>query len=336
MARLAPLSFTTLPVCINKLDRRAQTVSRDFVHEWKYASRNGVPRRWSSLSGCSPVGHWAMLQFPECPPEYLDILTKMHDYTLIDDDLLDPSSSLEEFVLKDTDSMSGQLSRDPNYRELQISLAFEVMEICHDVDAPSVWQEIKSACTELWRARANSIQRCATLDEYLAARYTHFGMHGGDAIISLILGLSPTAEEKKSVEHIVQPLRKATMLANDYFSYSKEKRNEERDARPLVNAVSVVMAEHNVSEDEALVRLREKILELEKAHTAAFESLDDGIPVDLRRYLVAVRDTVAGFHVWASCTPRYHGTGFDSSKIDVEVGGWVTKTWGWITTSLGF
>lgn len=155
---------------------------------------------------------------------------------------------------------------------------------------------------------------------------------------TLFLGLPETMEEVKGVEHIIKPLRVALLLSLDYFSYAKEKRNQEWDPRPFVHALPVVMAEHGVSEGVAMDFIRARILEAEEEHAIALKEFEDThlMPEHVREYIMTVRFRTAGFHVWASCTPRYHDAVYGRNAGDVPSYTGIGTFWSWITTSLGF
>ena len=154
---------------------------------------------------------------------------------------------------------------------------------------------------------------------------------------TLFLGLSVTTEELKSVEHIIKPLRVAVILSLDYFSYAKEKRNQGSDPRPIVHALPVLMAEHGMSENMAMDFIKARILEAEKEHTVALKAFEDthSISEHVREYIMTARFRTAGFHIWASCTPRYHGIVYGRGAGDAPSYTGIGTFWSWITTSLG-
>ena len=117
ITKLAPASFTTLPVRINKLDPSMQKISRQFMSEWHEvcsAEDKAFYKDLNAISAQSPAGHFASLSFPELPPEKLSFATKTIDYACIDDgthvpqnptaihdltwttDLIQPRGSLEK------------------------------------------------------------------------------------------------------------------------------------------------------------------------------------------------------------------------------------------------
>lgn len=155
---------------------------------------------------------------------------------------------------------------------------------------------------------------------------------------TFFLSLSVTTEELKDVEHIIKPLRVAVLLSLDYFSYAKEKRNQEWDPRPIVHALPVVMAEHGMSEGVAMDFIRARILEAEEEHTVALKAFEDthSMPERVKEYIMTARFRTVGFHVWASCAPRYHNVVYGRNVDNVPSYTGIEAFWSWITTGLGF
>lgn len=109
-------------------------------------------------------------------------------------------------------------------------------------------------------------------------------------------------EALESVKHITNPLLESFALGNDYFSYSKEK-NEEN----AVNAVKFLMQHEGMSEEIALNAIKERTIELEQAHNAAFDEWLKGEQQspELHRYLVNLRLGAGGGHFVQATSPRY-------------------------------
>ena len=123
ITKLAPASFTTLPVRINKFDPSMRKISHEFMNKWHEACSaedKAFYKDLNVISAQSPAGHHASLSFPELPPEKLSFATKTFDYTCIDDgthvpqnptvinnltwttDLIQPRGSLEKVTTATT------------------------------------------------------------------------------------------------------------------------------------------------------------------------------------------------------------------------------------------
>lgn len=88
-------------------------------------------------------------------------------------------------------------------------------------------------------------------------------------------------------------------FCNDYFSYAKEK-NE--SAGNGLSTVEFVMQETRISEEAELESLKARIIAEDETHQAAFEewSKDKQRPVELRRYIAAMRFAAAGWHLFTA------------------------------------
>lgn len=116
-------------------------------------------------------------------------------------------------------------------------------------------------------------------------------------------------KERAAVSHIVRPLEVAMTLTNDYFSYPKEKvaHSKRNVSGNMFNAVPILMAQHAISENDALAFLKQKILEAEDEHRVELGELEQKGPLsrELKRYITACQMATAGFHFWHASAPRY-------------------------------
>lgn len=105
-------------------------------------------------------------------------------------------------------------------------------------------------------------------------------------------------------------LQKAAIYTNDFFSWAKEKAEQEEVAanKEMFSAVAVLMKEHKISETEALEMVREKTIECEKEHFAAVSNLELAGPIseNLSRYLDMTRLCHSGIMLWSALTDRYN------------------------------
>lgn len=144
-------------------------------------------------------------------------------------------------------------------------------------------------------------------------------------------------KEKAVVYHVVKPLEVAMALTNDYFSYPKEKALHPLHNVPgnIFNAVPILMAQHAISEDDALALIKHKIIEAEEKHRVELEDLElkGALAQEVKRYIMACRMATSGFHLWHASAPRYamtriNGNSRSSGRTLVS---WF---WNWMASAL--
>lgn len=117
-------------------------------------------------------------------------------------------------------------------------------------------------------------------------------------------------------------ISKAFVYTNDFFSWAKEKAEQEEVAanREMFSSVAVLMKEHKISETEALEMVREKTIECEKEHFAAVSDLELAGPVseNLYRYLDMIRLCHSGAMLWNALTDRYNTISCAQTNGEIE------------------
>lgn len=118
------------------------------------------------------------------------------------------------------------------------------------------------------------------------------------------MGIDLDDETKDRVKHITDPLWESNIMANDYFSYAKEKNIPEENC---TNGVKFLMQHEGMSEEVALNAIKVKAMELEQAHHVAYEKwLKEEQPSpELHRYIFNTRMAAAGAHFSQATSPRY-------------------------------
>lgn len=136
------------------------------------------------------------------------------------------------------------------------------------------------------------------------------------------MDMAPDVKGRDAVYHVIKPLEVAMVLTNDYFSYPKEKALHPLQDSPgaLFNAVPILMAEHEISEDDALALVKQMVIEAEQEHGVLLEELEreGGLSRDLGLYINACRMATGGFHIWHASNPRYDVEGMREDKRSVR------------------
>ncbi|KAJ0415666.1 hypothetical protein BJY00DRAFT_293090 [Aspergillus carlsbadensis] len=333
-ARLAPAAFTTLPVQINQHDQEARKTSSRYVQAWRVASQqssssNRPTVSWETLGSSSPVGHLASLVYPDCRLELLVFLAKVFDYAQIHHEIVQPVKTGPGEILSTpesnphleatlepeaADTLAAILSPNPAYKRLQLSLASELMEVYEDTLQSAL--DSASVAVNAFRANARGACESTTFDEYVLRQ-----VDLAKALSSTLLlevDPRPTPAELACAEGVLAPLRVAQALALEYFSHlnvedygtgsttGSTSTSSSPSSLP-VGSVTLLMAQHSVSKEEALAILRQKVVAAEEDHGVRFRAFseDTAVPENVRRYVEMMRLATGGLHVWASCTPRY-------------------------------
>ncbi|KAL9011893.1 MAG: hypothetical protein Q9173_003313 [Seirophora scorigena] len=170
-------------------------------------------------------------------------------------------------------------------------------------------QEVRRITTAPPRDRMNY----ATIDSYLGLRLQDIAIRWYYELCAYGMDLKLNEVEMNQASRPARAMEKATIYANDYYSWAKEKLEQATVAasKDMFNAVAVLMKEHKISEANALDMVREKILECEKEHWAAVADLEAAgpIPENLYRYLDMTRLCHSGVMLWSALSDRY-------SKLD--------------------
>ena len=122
-------------------------------------------------------------------------------------------------------------------------------------------------------------------------------------------------------EKLLMPAWIAAALQNDIFSWPKERDAAQRHGHAdVVNAVWVLMGEHEIGEAEAMALCRTKTKEYIAEYVEIFEKNRENpeLSSDLRRYLEAILYSLSGNAVWSITCPRYH-TGNSYNKFQLSL-----------------
>ena len=127
-------------------------------------------------------------------------------------------------------------------------------------------------------------------------------------MMRFVMELSVTAEEIEIVKPIHWSACASAALANDYWSWKKESRQNESHDMRIFNGVVVLMKEEGMSTAMALEELKQRSLYYEgKTEELCKEALDDSnVSADFEKYVKAHLWFVAGNNYWSSTRPRYH------------------------------
>ncbi|KAL3473232.1 isoprenoid synthase domain-containing protein [Aspergillus californicus] len=314
---------TTLDVRIHKNNDLADKTSEQFFLEWKDVSGSQICDG-SHPYNYSPVGNFAALAYPECEPGRLALVTVICDLIFAQDDLFEYGTSPEPDKVtpgnasrQSTDK--GKFGTKRSFFDflgrpgLQTSsghaqLVARILLQWEDMDKYSFDFAMAPTAEEVDIFASNPLD-IMTLPKYIELRQLHAGGRLYAALTMLASGIHPSEAELKTIEDLVRPLGVLAILANDYYSYRKE-RNLHRargwDGHSF-NAVSVTMVEHGMSEDDAMRRVRGLMKLAETAHCVLWEERRRAgfISEDIEAYATHARLYAAGVYFWTATAPRY-------------------------------
>jgi hypothetical protein len=128
-------------------------------------------------------------------------------------------------------------------------------------------------------------------------------------LVTFGCGITIPKGEEHACQRLVQPAVYAASLTNDLFSYQKEFEAAQRAGQPdIVNALWVLMCEHNVTRDDAeamcKTRIKEEVAKYVKIVEETKASAD--LSNASKRYIELMQYSVSGNVVWSLQCPRYH------------------------------
>ena len=126
-------------------------------------------------------------------------------------------------------------------------------------------------------------------------------------------------EEMDKCNQLMRPAWIVAGLQNDLFSWEKEYQSAKRlGLKSVVNAIWVLMKEHDINVEEAKDTCRHIIKENVTKYLGVLEETKDNLDLspDLRRYMEAMQYALSGNAVWSLICPRYHPTAkFNESQL---------------------
>ncbi|KAF4276289.1 hypothetical protein CNMCM8812_002246 [Aspergillus fumigatus] len=291
-------SFTTLPIRINKENDVADAATRRALRDWDHCLHDGLAQKVQI--SFSDLGNLGAFAYPEVPPERLAILTYLTDLGMLHDDgyeamdmdqartehrefgsLFDPN---EQLPLR-------RGTRAPKLKKLVSQILLEAIRIDRDMGGEGKVPQFKS------------------LEEYQAYRRDDFGIRAFWPMVEFGMAMQLSDEDKRLIEPVMEPINKAIIWTNDYWSFDREYHESITNGSRLTNVVDVVRQIENKSIDEAKAAVRQLLVDLEQQYLErkrAIYAQNPSLPSHLRKWIEVVGITVAGTHFWASCSPRHH------------------------------
>ncbi|PVH95144.1 geranylgeranyl pyrophosphate synthetase [Periconia macrospinosa] len=306
--------FTSLPVRVHKDNHLADAATHHLATEWGYVMENGKavqhPRLWST------EGDYSSFFYPECIPErlgpmaYLTELAFIHDVDIAEEynyeGAMDEHNSLAVAMSVD-DAMPVQTQRQAKMKKLLSKAILECFQMDKDVGL-----EIVDSYRKIWLVKMEmpNTNDIACLEDYIDFRRLNAGSAAYWTMVGFSHGRRYTKEDYEIMKDVVEAAERALIYINDYFSYSKEKAGAAKlPGGRIVNVVAMFMKFENLSEEDALKRARQEIINQEARFLTVKEEFyrnNPDVPFYLRQWTEVCGSVIGGSHFWSSQSPRYN------------------------------
>ncbi|KAI0404815.1 terpenoid synthase [Xylaria palmicola] len=253
--------------------------------------------------GLGPKHSFMSVSMPECLPDRFEIVSYANEFAFLHDDI-ENDKVLNAFR---EGARNGTIDiLNSGKRQMQA----KILNTMISIDRPRALAAMRAwaAFMEQGAGRQHH-QQFQTLDEYLPYRTKDVGHMFWHALVTFGCAISIPEEEMGICAELVLPAVIAASLTNDVFSYEKEYEAAQAVGFPnVVNAVWVVMGEHNISVLEAKtvcrVRIKEEVAKYVRTVGETISRTD--ISHDTKRYIELMQYSVSGNVVWSLQCPRYH------------------------------
>ncbi|KAG7094367.1 hypothetical protein E1B28_007968 [Marasmius oreades] len=169
------------------------------------------------------------------------------------------------------------------------------------------------ALEETLRTRESSDVEFDTIEQYLPYRLINFDYEFVAQLIlwAMDIDLSPEEADSTLLRKFKYSIGVIAGLANDYFSWEREKRQLTDSATDRIrNGVAVLMKEHNhLSDQDAKAAVKDLIVREEEKIRAVLDgnsSSQVALSYPMSRYLEGLEMFAGGYSFWCATCPRYH------------------------------
>ncbi|CBF87199.1 hypothetical protein AN2611.2 [Aspergillus nidulans FGSC A4] len=305
-------SFTTLPVRVNTRQDVANAATTRALREWDAALQDGMAAR--ALVSFSDLGNLGAFAYPEAEPEKLHILTYLTDMGMLHDDgyeAMDMDTARTEHrelgLLFDPNKphQPSFNTRAPRIKKLVSQILLEATAIDR-----ALAMYMFDMYNKGWLAVAGEAKEWHfnSVEEYQAYRRNDFGATALWAMTEFAVGIRLSDADRKLIKTVMEPIEKAVIWTNDYWSFDREYYEASVNGSRLVNLVEVIRRCENLSIDDAKARARELLIDTEQTYIRNKEELyanNPSMSLELKRWVEVVGAIVGGTHYWASSAPRH-------------------------------
>lgn len=142
-------------------------------------------------------------------------------------------------------------------------------------------------------------------------------------MVEFSMGVRLSAEDRELIKNVQEATEVALFLTNDYFSWDRELEYSKKvGAGRLVNAIAVLMKQHNLQAAEAKEMTKNIILQNEAEYVRRRDELYKNyplLPLYLRKWIEVWGVIIAGNHVWSSTAPRHNDWKSSPERVEKRV-----------------
>ncbi|KAI9891309.1 MAG: hypothetical protein M1814_002822 [Vezdaea aestivalis] len=309
-----------IPLRLNKNSDREDVGTIRCQEDWKELVSDIGDYR----GGMGPKYSFMSVSVPECSPDRLEIISYANEFAFLHDDVTDNVDQEKGDIANDEmmeafreGATKGSIeSKDYGKKQIQSKMLLEMLSI--DRERALTTMKAWATFVELASGRQHHT-RFATLDEYIPYRVIDVGEMFWFGMVTFGMAITIPEDEIDLCRRLMRPAWVTAGLTNDLYSWEKEYEASLKNGQPdVVNAVWVLMGEHNLTIDEAKDLCREKIKESVAEYVQLVKDNKDNpeLSEDLRRYLEAMLYSLSGNVVWSLRCPRYHER-FDYNELQL-------------------
>ncbi|PHH80665.1 hypothetical protein CDD80_345 [Ophiocordyceps camponoti-rufipedis] len=298
-------AFTRFPALLSNSDDKADLGSRRARDDM--AALIGHP---AVESGCvSSIGNFnGLLLFNSLPERlesisYLNELAFLHDDATAngDDETIATAHKRLDYALNPEDTKSPDDSAlSHKMKRLYSSIVLE----CCEMDAQPALDMIRSYSKEWLRVLNKEPMPTTSLNDYFRKRIQDGGTRVYWWMMAFCHGNRMTEEEFARIEPVIHAAERVFLATNDYYSWQKEKLGP---LDRIWNAVLVFMKSESCSEQEAIAKLKQFIIDEEvifQDELYRFCAVNYDLPPHMQLLVNTLEPSIGGYHAWCAICPR--------------------------------
>ncbi|KAN0083195.1 Isoprenoid synthase domain containing protein [Elaphomyces granulatus] len=302
--------FTTFRARINIRDDLANTGMIRADKDWATAKN----QQWhGNTVGCtfSPVGTAASFMYLECLPDRMEVISYLNELGFLHDD--------------DTETLDSELALNA-HKQLRSALICEKDSEEKSPIPVAIMKKLFSAvvldCLEIDLAAGRDVMRCytddwlkvlhtssipfTTLDEYFKYRFGNAGISTFWRMTAFGHGTPLSDEDFNLMSPLLDIAARIYLLTNDLYSWPTEKyQNKDH----ILNAVFLYIKTQTMSEEEAITKVKQEVLDHEARFFLICESFCEAhpdFPARLKKFVNVLEPSIGGYHYWCSTCPRHN------------------------------